>query len=82
MTRDGGTRRTRAMASACDGISTEALEQNAIGQLVAAAEAQWPTNLGHIPDHLPDDFTFPCDVSAGDLRALRTALATIKGEKA
>ena len=81
MTRDDGTRRIRAMASACAGISTEALEAGAIGRL--AQDLRWYQErlcegigecVGDFCGMLPDDDCAGC-------RAY-TALTTIKGDAA
>lgn len=43
--------------------------------LVDALKAIWPSNLAKVPDHLPDDFVFPVDLTAGELRKVAGALA-------
>ncbi len=34
-----------------------------------------PSNLGPVPHHLDDGFVFPVDITAGEIRAARAALA-------
>jgi hypothetical protein len=46
-----------------------------IDDLLGALKALWPRNLLLVPDHLPDDFVFPVDVTAAELRAARAAIS-------
>lgn len=50
--------------------------QDRIAELEAALSAFWPDNLGVVPDHLPDDFIFPVDISAGELRRINALRST------
>jgi len=39
-----------------------------------ALAAIWPSNLAKVPDHLPDDFVFPVDLTAAELRKVAAAI--------
>lgn len=43
-------------------------------RLREAMIALLPSNLGPIPQNLDDDFVFPVDVTAGEIRSARAAL--------
>lgn len=49
-------------------------------ELLEALEGLMPTNLGSLPDTMPDSATLPLDVTFGELRAARAALSKAKGE--
>lgn len=44
-----------------------------------ALKAIWPSNLAKVPDHLPDEFVFPVDLTAGELRKLASAITMADG---
>lgn len=50
-----------------------------VAALVEALKGLWPDNLRSVPDHLPDDFVFPIDVTAGELRRAEAALSQALG---
>lgn len=45
-----------------------------VERLREALTRLYPSNLAKVPDHLADDFVFPLDVTAGELRAASHAL--------
>lgn len=47
--------------------------------LLEALKRLWPDNLGVVPDHLPDDFVFPIDFTAGELRRVAAAISQAEG---
>lgn len=47
--------------------------------LLRAAIEVWPSNLGRIPDDMPDDAVLPVDITAGELRQLALAIAKAEG---
>lgn len=47
--------------------------------LLEALKEAWPSNLLAVPDHLPDDFVFPVDMTAGELRKIAAAIRQAEG---
>jgi hypothetical protein len=62
-----------------DAVGEAVMLANRVPELLRVAELLWPNNLSQVPDHLADDFVFPVDVTAGELRALQAAISKAEG---
>lgn len=50
-----------------------------VANLVKALRQLLPQNLGPLPDHFPDSMVMPVDMTVGEIRTARAALAAMEG---
>lgn len=62
------------------GLADDACLVAAAPDLLEALEELVPLNLGMIPANMPDDTVLPVDVTFGEIRRARAAIAKAKGE--